>query len=153
MREHLVEDAEAIVTSDLVLEDDAGNKRDGLAVGGHVLENTFELGKLRLDESVLTVLVVAQVHELKGYDDADDASDVSVSQVSRLSDPHHEDADQEQAVVDVVLFLDHQIGGVGHDEAHDDHGRQSWIDEALRREGTPGELGVDEAPVVLPLPP
>ena len=109
MGEHLVEDAKAVVARDLVLEEDAGNQRDGLAVGSHVLENTLELGKLGLDESVQTVLVVAQVDEFKGNDDADDASDVSVSQVSRLGDPHHEDADQEEAVVDVVLFLDHQI--------------------------------------------
>jgi len=99
------------------------------------------------------VFVVAEVEDFEADYDDYDACKVSLAQVGWLGDPHHEEADEQQAVIDVVLLLNHQIRCIGNDVADNDDADKAGVNDGLGCEISFFQLRVDEADVILSLAP
>lgn len=137
----------------LVFKEHTGKKWNELCILCDILELIFQLGKFWFYQAIESVFVVAEVEHFEAGHDDYDACKVSLAQIGRLGDPHHEEADEQQAVIDVVLLLNHQIRSIDNDVADDDDADKAGVDDALGREISLFQLRVDESNVILPLAP
>ena len=99
------------------------------------------------------MFIVAEVDHFEADSDDNNVGEVSFAQISRLGDPHHEKADQDQAVIYVVLFLNHEIGSIKDDVAHDYNADETRVDGGLWCEVTLLSLRIDQLKEVLSLAP
>ena len=99
------------------------------------------------------MLIVAEVNGLEAACDDNDIVKVSFAQVSWLSNPHHEEANQKQAIINIILLLNHEIRGIEDDVAHDYNADETRVDGTLGRDVTLLSLRIDQLKVVLSLAP